>query len=84
MRPFDDLRRELDGATDVNPDQVVRSDLHRGRRTGGPEVIYAAKKSIDQILAGIETLITVNGRVVLSQIPDLDGLRSRLPDGTHA
>ncbi len=81
MRPFDDLRRELDGAADVNPDQVVRSDLHRGRRTGGPEVIYAARKSIDQILAGIETLITVSGRVVVSQIPDVDGLHSRLPDG---
>jgi hypothetical protein len=37
-------------------------------RTGTPEVIYAARKSAEQVLAGIEGLIDVSGRVVVSQL----------------
>lgn len=81
MRPFDDVRREVNDDSTLEPGQEVRSDVHRGRRTGGPEVIYAARKSTAQIVAGIESLIGVSGRVVISQIPDVTGLRAALPVG---
>jgi NCAIR mutase (PurE)-related protein len=68
MRPFDDLRAALDGASDESAGQSVRSDTRRPARTGTPEVIYAAHKSIEQILAGIEGLIDVRDRVVVSKI----------------
>jgi NCAIR mutase (PurE)-related protein len=68
MRPFDDLRAALDSVSDESAGQSVRSDTHRSARTGTPEVIYAAHKSIEQILAGIEGLIAVRGRVVVSKI----------------
>jgi NCAIR mutase (PurE)-related protein len=81
MRPFDDVRRVLGDREDDTPDGVVRSDLTRNQRTGSPEVIYAARKTVPQIIAGIETLIAVNGRVVISQIPDRLALSEALPHG---
>src|SRR5689334_10210849 len=69
MRPFDDLRGELDRAGDELANQPVRSDDGRLDRTGTPEVIYAARKSIEQVLAGIDGLMGKRGRVVVSQIP---------------
>ena len=69
MRPFDDLRGELERAGDELANQPVRSDNGRVSRTGTPEVIYAARKSIEQVLAGIDGLIGNRGRVVVSQIP---------------
>lgn len=81
MRPFDHVRRELDqlaGTVDGGP---VRGDPERHLRTGGPEVIYAAAKSVDQILAGIDSLLSANGRVVVSHISPqaADELLERLP-----
>ena len=67
-RPFDDLRHELDGGDDLDSERETRSDPHRMSRTGTPEVIYAARKSAEQVLAGIEGLIDVSGRVVVSQL----------------
>ena len=69
MRPFDDLRSELDRGGDGLIDQSVRSDNGRVSRTGTPEVIYAARKSIEQVMSGIDSMIGIHGRVVVSQIP---------------
>ncbi len=69
MRPFDDLRSELDGGGDGLIDQSVRSDNGRVSRTGTPEVIYAARKSVEQVISGIDSMIGIHGRVVVSQIP---------------
>lgn len=68
MRPFDNLRDALRADEDSDTGQTVRSDPGRLARTGTPEVIYAARKSVDQIVAGIEGLIGEVGRVVISQI----------------
>src|SRR5689334_303551 len=69
MRPFDDLRGELERVGDELANQPVRSDNGRVDRTGTPEVIFAARKSIEQVLAGIDGLIGNRGRVIVSQIP---------------
>jgi pyridinium-3,5-biscarboxylic acid mononucleotide synthase len=82
MRPFDDLRSELEGDGDGLIDQSVRSDHGRVGRTGTPEVIYAARKSIGQVMAGIDSLIGSRGRVVVSQIPP--GMVQELREGLSA
>jgi NCAIR mutase (PurE)-related protein len=69
MRPFDHLREQLTDQDDGHSEGAVRGDTARTARTGGPEVIYAARKSLDQILAGIESLLPATGRVVISQLP---------------
>ena len=83
MRPFDHLRRELDEPEGDATSGMVRGDPDRWLRTGGQEVIYAAAKSIDQILAGIDSLIGGTGRVVISHIApaQIDDLIDRIPEG---
>ena len=82
MRPFDHLREQLNREPDEAGESMVRGDSLRGQRTGAPEVIYAAHKSIDQILAGLSSLIATNGRVVISQLPPAlrAQLEQQLPD----
>jgi len=69
MRPFDHLREQLGEDGTATRDDSVRGDAGRAARTGGPEVIYAARKSLEQIMAGIEALLPSSGRVVVSQLP---------------
>jgi pyridinium-3,5-biscarboxylic acid mononucleotide synthase len=82
MRPFDNLRDALSADGDLDAGQAVRSDPDRMARTGTPEVIYAARKSIEQIVAGIEDLIGHVGRVVISQLQPgaADALRLAIAD----
>lgn len=83
MRPFDDLRDALAGAEDVVIGGEVRSDPRRSQRTGTPEIIYAARKSVAQVLSGVAGLIEVNGRVVISHLSAEfePALRASLPPG---
>ena len=69
MRPFDHLRDQMVGKDTESGKGEVRADTGRNDRTGNPEVIYAAHKSVEQIIEGIDRLIGVNGRVVISQMP---------------
>lgn len=85
MRPFDHLRDQLNSEQHgEDRNEPVRGDTGRSHRTGGPEVIYAARKSTEQVLAGVEALLPATGRVVISQIPAtmLDELRRGLADNT--
>ena len=85
MNPFDHLRRELGGATEPGDEAEVRSDTERARRTGTPEVVLAAGKSIVQIATAIESLLPTNGRVILSRVAlsTLDEIRARLDDAAE-
>jgi pyridinium-3,5-biscarboxylic acid mononucleotide synthase len=80
MRPFDNLRDALTSVEDAEAGRPVRSDPDRSARTGTPEIIYAARKTVDQIIEGINGLIRLNGRVVISQIQAgmLEALQSAL------
>jgi NCAIR mutase (PurE)-related protein len=69
MRPFDHLREQLGDDREGNDEASVRADIERSARTGGPEVIYAARKTLEQILSGIDSLLPRTGRVVVSQLP---------------
>lgn len=68
MKPFDHLRRELTGDVDHAAPGDVRADTERASRSGTPEVVLAAGKSIEQILAAIDSLLPHNGRVIVSRL----------------
>ena len=82
MNPFEHLRRELNGTEVRGNDSDVRADSQRSLRTGTPEVVLAAGKTIDQIATAINSLLPATGRVIVSRIAQstLDEIRSRLGD----
>ncbi len=62
-------------------------DLHRDRRLGFPEVVYAAGKSVAECTAAAARLAEAHGRVLVTRCrPDqLDALATALPAGrVHA
>jgi NCAIR mutase (PurE)-related protein len=68
MNPFDHLRDALSGAEGGPGATEVRPDTERARRAGTPEVVLAAGKSAEQVMAAVNSLIRVNGRVVISRL----------------
>ncbi len=62
-----------DGYADLG---FARLDMHRGLRTGDPEVVYAAGKTSDQVVTLLRTLADGPGR--------RPALATRLPDQTIA
>lgn len=46
----------------------ARLDLGRAARVGRPEVVYAAGKSVEQLVAIAERLVTEQGRAILSRL----------------
>ena len=59
-------------------------DLHRDRRLGFPEVVYAAGKSEAECTAAAERLVAAHGRVLVTRCrpAQLDALTQALPRGT--
>jgi hypothetical protein len=57
-------------------------DLHRGRRIGFPEVIFAEGKSTEQLISITRNLFAKNGHVFVSTLDDLKEkmLRDTFPD----
>ena len=81
MRPFDHLRRALSESGD-SIDGEVRADVERHGRTGTPEVVLAAGKSNEQIMAAIKALVPGTGRVIVSRLAQstLADIREALDD----
>jgi NCAIR mutase (PurE)-related protein len=81
MGPFDHLRTALGEPGDELSGTEVRPDKQRRERTGTPEVISAANKSIQQIVTALNGLLLTNGRVVISRTTEsvLADLAATLP-----
>ncbi|HEY8445890.1 MAG TPA: nickel pincer cofactor biosynthesis protein LarB [Thermomicrobiales bacterium] len=84
-RPFDALRRALH---DISPEPNhhtphSRPDAQRQARAGAPEIIFAAGKEPDHVLANLVTLAKENGRAIATRCPEglADYLAERLPAG---
>ncbi|HOX42095.1 MAG TPA: nickel pincer cofactor biosynthesis protein LarB [Myxococcota bacterium] len=60
-------------------------DLHRGLRTGFPEVIYGQGKTPEQALAIAERLVAAGGPLLVTRVsPEMGAaLAARFPDGVH-
>lgn len=65
----DALRRDSDG-TDPADGPIVRVDIDRSRRTGIPEVVLAAHKRPDDLVASVLRLLDASGRVLVSRLRD--------------
>lgn len=65
----DALRRDSDG-TDPADGPIVRVDIDRSRRTGIPEVVLAAHKRPDDLVASVARLLDASGRVLVSRLRD--------------
>jgi len=62
-------------------------DLHRDRRLGFPEVVYAAGKTVEECVAAGTRLAAAHGRLLVTRCrpEQLDALAAALPRGTvHA
>src|SRR5215211_2884886 len=81
MGPFDHLRTALGETGDEFSGSEVRPDKQRRERTGTPEVVSAANKSLQQIITALEVLLSTNGRVVVSRATEsiLAELAATLP-----
>jgi NCAIR mutase (PurE)-related protein len=73
----------LRGFTDLG---FARLDAHRGLRTGDPEVVYAAGKTVDQVLALLTALAEQAGArpALATRLTDpmIDAVAERFPDAT--
>lgn len=72
-RPFDDVRSALSNISQELPAQQnpprIRTDRNRPARTGIPEVVLAASKPVDIVIAGLRALAEANGRALASRVP---------------
>lgn len=73
VRPFDDVRLALNGISHRNrisqDTTTIRPDPHRTARSGIPEVVLAASKPVEIVIAGLRTLAVANGRALASRVP---------------
>jgi NCAIR mutase (PurE)-related protein len=68
-RPFDDVRKSLDGHVDAGHAGNLRLDRSRTQRAGVPEVVYAGRKSAESVVAALRGLAEANGRALASRCP---------------
>lgn len=70
---FGDLRQVLTTGRDLTTgnggEQALHSDPNRQRRTGIPEVVYAASKPPQAVADALKQLASVNGRALASRVP---------------
>jgi len=80
MNVFEHLRRELEADHRSDDNSEVRADVDRSLRSGAPEVVLAAGKTSDQIVAAVQALLGHGGRAIVSRLAPntLDDLRARL------
>ncbi|MCC6626671.1 MAG: nickel pincer cofactor biosynthesis protein LarB [Chloroflexi bacterium] len=72
--PLEALRRALVTPGGPSPDSesvgdFARLDTGRERRKGVPEVVYAASKTPDQVVAICQRVVAASGRAILSRVP---------------
>ena len=69
LLPFEDL-------------EYLKLDHHRALRQGFPEVVYCPGKTIDQIVAAMERLATMNSNIMASRASReiFDAVQVKLPD----
>ena len=83
-RPFDALRRELEGPSESDApvtsgaNDDIRVDAGREGRTGIPEVVLAETKTLDQVVDGLARLARLRGRAIASRCTP--AMLSGLPD----
>lgn len=65
--PFADILAALDADPDAD-DRAVRIDPRREARTGAPEIVYAASKSPEHLLAAMLALAEASGRAIASRV----------------
>ncbi len=82
--PVDDALDELRSMPFENLD-FARVDLHRGLRTGFPEVIFGQGKTTEQILAIAERIVAHGGPLLVTRIEPEAGeaLAERFAGGEH-
>lgn len=68
LDPFASLRLALSGQDPTAEEAGVRIDHSRRERTGAPEVVYGQGKSIDQIVAAVQRLVTEEGRALVARL----------------
>ena len=80
--PFSDLRLAL--AASEPPDHhtgengvAVRVDPHRMRRTGIPEMVYAANKQTNDVVDALRRLVQANGRAIASRLGESQAFEIR-------
>jgi NCAIR mutase (PurE)-related protein len=85
MNLFDDLRNSLSGSDGATDSVEVNTDVQRVQRSGVPEVVLAAGKSVDQIAAAVDSLLAGNGRVIVSRTSPstIEDLRLRLGESVE-
>ena len=66
---FDDFETALLLPPDAT-DDGLRLDPHRAKRSGVPEVVYAAAKGPDQVVTALTRLAAPNGRALASRCSD--------------
>lgn len=84
-RVFKDLVDALSNREHCSPSRdegQVIADSGRAARKGIPEIVFAEKKSIEQLREAVSQLIESTGRAIVSRVgeSDLDQLRSAFPD----
>ena len=70
QRPFDDIREALSNAAPPAPngaEPTVRFDPGRTRRTGIPEVIFAERKSLEDVRLALTRQVELTGRALASR-----------------
>src|SRR5215217_4035641 len=70
VRPFDAIRAQLGDAPGDIGHETVRLDVGRAARTGAPEFILAASKSVDEVAASLVRLAECIGRSTATRCND--------------
>lgn len=69
-RPFDDLRRALAAEpreTYPYESTTIRTDAGRTVRTGVPEIVYGAGKTVNQVVSALKALAAANGAAIATR-----------------
>jgi NCAIR mutase (PurE)-related protein len=67
-RPFDAIRRELQGNAGEDQGGEIRLDFDRARRTGIPEIVLGGRKPAQLIVEALTRLATANGRALATRL----------------
>jgi NCAIR mutase (PurE)-related protein len=66
--PFADLLAALNGAASAPESPYLRIDPTRAARTGVPEIVFAERKTVDEVLIALRSLAQANGRALASRL----------------
>jgi NCAIR mutase (PurE)-related protein len=66
--PFAELVSALNAAPEDDNAARVRIDPNRMTRTGAPEIVFAERKTPEDVLAALKALADANGRAIASRV----------------